>query len=199
MTRPFALARSYTTHLVVQPSDLRLNPPESYLFVQDGLIIACGLLYSLCYIFYIIRTYSDKRLAGPIFGLYVVLNRTQTLTKPYRCGNLSYELFYTFTTTSTMFERSSFLIWFILDVIFATTAVISTYRPGERRRIAAQIFGGALIGVITLYILSLMFPDERQQLTAYWAGILLELPAGWVSVYLLLKHRETKGHSLEIW
>ena len=70
-TPPFALARSYTTHLVVQPSDLRLNPPESYLFVQDGLIIACGLLYSLCYIFYTIRTYSDKRLAGPVVGVYV--------------------------------------------------------------------------------------------------------------------------------
>jgi hypothetical protein len=69
----FALARSYTTHLVVQPADLRLNPPESYLFVQDSLIVACGLLYSLCYIFYTIRTYSDKRLAGPILAVYVVL------------------------------------------------------------------------------------------------------------------------------
>ena len=70
-TSPFSLARSYTTHLVVQPSDLRLNPPESYLFVQDGLIIACGLLYSLCYIFYTIRTYSDRRCAGPVVCVYV--------------------------------------------------------------------------------------------------------------------------------
>ena len=71
----FALARSCTTHLVVQPSDLRLNPPESYLFVQDGLIIACGLLYSLCYIFYAIRTYSDRRCAGPIVCMYVCPQR----------------------------------------------------------------------------------------------------------------------------
>lgn len=68
---PFGLARSYTTHLVVQPSDLRLNPPESYLFVQDSLIIACGLLYSLCYVFYTIRTYSDRTFAGPVVCVYV--------------------------------------------------------------------------------------------------------------------------------
>lgn len=200
---PFALARSYTTHLIIQPSDLRLNPPESYLFVQDGLVIACGLLFSLCYIFYAIRTYSDKRLAGPIFGLYVPRG-VQTCKGNvnwvyYSCGTLSYELFYAFTTTSTTFEKASFLIWFALDVIFTTTAVISTYRPGQRRKIAVQIFGGFVICVVALHILSLAFPDERQQVTAYWTGILLQLPIGWVSVYLLLKHRDTKGHSIEIW
>lgn len=36
----FELAESYSrSHLIVQPSDLKLNPPESYLFIQDGLII----------------------------------------------------------------------------------------------------------------------------------------------------------------
>lgn len=63
---PFALARRCTTHLVVQPSDLALNPPESYLFIQDFLIISCGLLYALCYLFYMFRTYKDKKVAGSI-------------------------------------------------------------------------------------------------------------------------------------
>lgn len=58
---------------------------------------------------------------------------------------------------------------------------------------------GFLVGVLALYVLSMIFPDDRQQITAYWTGILLELPVGWVSVYLLLKHQDTKGHSLEIW
>jgi hypothetical protein len=111
---------------------------------------------------------------------------------------LYYELFYAWTTTSTIFERTSFLVWFSLDVIFATTAVLSTYASGRRLRIILQIFGGFLVGVLVLYILSVIFPDDRQQVTAYWTGILLELPVGWVSVYLLLKHQDTKGHSIEI-
>lgn len=61
----FELANDYRgAHLVVQPSDLPLNPPESYLYIQDGLIISCGVLYSLCYLFYMIRTYRDKTCAG---------------------------------------------------------------------------------------------------------------------------------------
>lgn len=91
------------------------------------------------------------------------------------------------------------MVWFGLDIIFATTAILSTYAPGRRLRIILQIFGGFLVGVLVLYILSVIFPDDRQQLTAYWTGILLELPIGWVSVYLLLKHQDTKGHSIEIW
>lgn len=55
-------------HLIVQPADQQLNPPESYLFVQDGLIIICGALYALCYIFCMIRTYSDKTYPGRDLG-----------------------------------------------------------------------------------------------------------------------------------
>lgn len=62
----FDIANSFHTHLVVQPQDLQLNPPESYLFIQDGLIIACGVLYALCYLFYMTRSFRDKVLAGPI-------------------------------------------------------------------------------------------------------------------------------------
>lgn len=47
-------------HLIIQPADLRLNPPESYLYVQDGLIIMCGVLYAFCYAFCMIRIYGDR-------------------------------------------------------------------------------------------------------------------------------------------
>lgn len=64
---PFETANKYEfMHLIVQPSDLRLNPPESYLYVQDGIIISCGVLYVLCYFFYMTRTVKDKTCAGPI-------------------------------------------------------------------------------------------------------------------------------------
>lgn len=64
---PFDLANTYSqSHLIVQPADLALNPPESYLFIQDGLIISCGVLYALCYLFYMMRTIKDKTVAGGI-------------------------------------------------------------------------------------------------------------------------------------
>lgn len=63
----FDLAERLTRHhLIVQPSDLALNPPESYLFVQDALIISCGVIYGLCYVFYMARTYKDKTISGPV-------------------------------------------------------------------------------------------------------------------------------------
>ena len=58
-------------HLIVQPSDAALNPPESYLFIQDGLIISCGVLYALCYFNYMVATVRDRFLAGPVEFLYV--------------------------------------------------------------------------------------------------------------------------------
>ncbi|CAK4034256.1 hypothetical protein SEPMUDRAFT_113880 [Lecanosticta acicola] len=61
------LADQYSNfHLIVQPSDLKLHPPESYLFIQDGLIISCGVLYAMCYLFYMARTYKDKTLSGSV-------------------------------------------------------------------------------------------------------------------------------------
>lgn len=78
----FDLARyCQHSHLVVQPADLALNPPESYLFVQDGLIIACGVLYALCYLFYMIRTYRDKTCAGFIEFTYACIHRLLNIAK----------------------------------------------------------------------------------------------------------------------
>lgn len=63
----FGYAHNLTgRHLIVQPSDALLSPPESYLFVQDFLIISCGVLYAFCYFFYMLRTVKDKTLAGPV-------------------------------------------------------------------------------------------------------------------------------------
>lgn len=67
MEENFALANR-VRHLIVQPADLSLNPPESYLFIQDGLIISCGVIYALCYIFCMTRTYNDRTLPGDDYG-----------------------------------------------------------------------------------------------------------------------------------
>ncbi|KAF2743448.1 hypothetical protein M011DRAFT_221613 [Sporormia fimetaria CBS 119925] len=181
----FSLARSLINkHLIPQSSDLALNPPESYFYIQDGLIIACGILYALCYIFYMIRTYRDKHISGSVL---------------YLAGTMAYEIYYAFTTTTTTFERLCFLIWFLLDAAFATVAIHSAYAIPERGAVRKKLVLGILAGLACLHMLCKIWPDEREQLTAYWTGIVLQLPIGWGHVYLLLTERSTKGQSLEIW
>lgn len=80
---PFELARrSASWHLIVQPADLRLDPPESYLYVQDGFIVSCGVLYVLCYLFYMTKTVKDKTCAGPIEYLSVHSHRCRACGEP---------------------------------------------------------------------------------------------------------------------
>jgi hypothetical protein len=181
----FQLARSLeSSHLIVQPADLRLNPPQSYLFVQDFLIIACGFLYLLCYLFYITRTIRDRRLSGPV---------------EYMCSTMSYEIFYAIATTSTTFERVCFMAWFAFDLAFVAVAIRFAYPAGDRKRVAARTAGGVLLGLAMFWALARKWPDEREQLTGFWTGILLQLPINWGSLWVLVRDRSTKGHSLEIW
>ena len=78
----FDLAERLTRHhLIVQPSDLALNPPQSYLFVQDFLIISCGVIYALCYVFYIARTYKDRTMSGPVEYLYAPPQTQSSVTQ----------------------------------------------------------------------------------------------------------------------
>lgn len=181
----FNLARSLeSSHLIVQPSDARLNPPQSYLFVQDFLIIACGFLYLLCYLFYITRTIRDRHLSGPV---------------EYMCSTMSYEIFYALATTNTMFERVCFMAWFAFDLAFVAVAIRFAYPAAERRRVAMRTAGGVVLGLVVFWALARMWPDEREQLTGFWTGILLQLPINWGSLWVLVRDRSTKGHSLEIW
>lgn len=185
---PFELANKYSSaHIIVQPSDARLNPPESYLYIQDGLIISCGVLYVLCYFFYITRTVKDKVCAGNI---------------EYLGLTMAYEIYYSFVCTSTTFEFICFLFWFLFDVSFATVAVMNAYPthgPHRRLIVTARIVGLVAAGVAFLHMLCKLYPDDREQITAYWTGALLETPIGWGSLYLLIKRGDTKGQSLEIW
>lgn len=182
---PFDLANTYSqSHLIVQPADLALNPPESYLFIQDGLIISCGVLYALCYLFYMMRTIKDKTVAGGI---------------EYLAGTMAYEMYYAFVTTSTKFELACFLIWFAMDVAFVTIALIAAYPRRRRAIIVRRMVVGVVAGVGFLHWLCKMYPDEREQVTAYWTGWLLQLPISWSGPVLLVRRGDTKGQSLEIW
>ncbi|KAL4912754.1 hypothetical protein BDW62DRAFT_193948 [Aspergillus aurantiobrunneus] len=171
-------------HLIVQPADARLNPPEGYLYVQDGLIISCGVLYALCYVFAMTLALRDKVLPGTI---------------KYLALTLAYELYYAFATTSTQFEVICFLVWFELDLTFVGLVLWHLYGRDQAKRIAGEMAIYFLLALGGLKYLCYLYPDERDQVTAYWTGILLQLPVGWVYVYRLLVDRSTLGHSFEIW
>lgn len=57
---------------------------------------------------------------------------------------------------------------------------------------------GVVVGVAFYHALGLYFPDERQQVTAYWTGLALQFPIGWGAVLRLL-NGDAKGQSIEIW
>ena len=61
----FALAKR-TIHIAVDATDLALNPPESYFFIQDFLIIASGTFWLLAYLFYAIRCFRDRKCGLPL-------------------------------------------------------------------------------------------------------------------------------------
>jgi hypothetical protein len=75
-------------HLVVQPADARLNPPEGYLFIQDGLIISCGVLYALLYVFGMMRAVKDGVLPGSLKYLYVYQYHAQYIPRVTDCLDL---------------------------------------------------------------------------------------------------------------
>ncbi|OOF95310.1 hypothetical protein ASPCADRAFT_169814 [Aspergillus carbonarius ITEM 5010] len=175
-------------HLIIQSADAALSPPEGYFFIQDGLIIACGILYAFCYIFCMIRTYSDRTYpSASVQGIHFM-----SLT-------LAYELYYAVVITTTTFELLAFLAWFLLDLGFVAVAIWRAHERPDRGGIVRRMVGFVVTGMGLLRGLAMLWPDEREQLTAYWTGILLQLPIGWVCLWTLWKGRNTKGHSLEIW
>lgn len=118
---------------------------------------------------------------------------------------MAYELYYAVIMTSSgssrmaRFERLGFLVWFAMDVVFVSVAICSAYPKQEWGRMVGFLVVGTVIGVGTLKWLGQVWPDEREQVTAYWTGIALQVPISWGSLILLLQRRDTKGQSLEIW
>ena len=112
---------------------------------------------------------------------------------------MAYELFYAFTTTTTFFERASFLVWFELDLTFAILAVRRAHSPNQRWPIARNMILVFLAAVALLVQLTRWYPDDREQFTAYWTGILLQFPIGYCYIYSLWRDHDLSGQSLEIW
>lgn len=181
----FEVSKEWSSyHLIPQSSDVDLKPPESYFYITDFLIISCGVLYTLCYLFYAIRTYSDRYLAG---------------TVQFLSATMAYELYYAYVCTTTTFQRACFFVWFLFDITFVTVAIKYAYKKGQRRWTVAKLCWQVPAWIAVLWVAGQWWPDEREQKTAFWTGLYLELPIGWGQVWYLLKRRDTKGQSLEIW
>ena len=118
---------------------------------------------------------------------------------------MAYELYYGLVMTSSSatpmarFERRGFMVWFVMDATFAAIAIYSAYPKKVWGRMAAYLTGGVVAGVAVLRWLGSVWPDEREQVTAYWTGIMLQVPISWGSLFLLMQRGDTKGQSLEIW
>lgn len=112
---------------------------------------------------------------------------------------MAYEIFYAYIMTDTAFERAAFFMWFLLDVTFVAVAIKSAYPTEKRLLVSARTAAGVLVGLGFFRYLVAVFPDEREQVTAYWTGWLLQLPIGWGTLWLLVRDQSKKGHSLEIW
>jgi hypothetical protein len=153
---PFNIAKSWSPyHLIPQPVDVAMNPPESYFFITDFLIIACGILYTLCYMFYTIRTYSDRYLAG---------------TVQFLSATMAYEVYYAHICTTTSFQCACFFVWFLFDITFVIVALNYAYAPQERRRTIVKLLWQVPAWMLFLWWCGKQWPDDREQMTAFWTG-----------------------------
>jgi len=112
---------------------------------------------------------------------------------------MAYELYYAFATTSTPLELACFILWFLFDIAFVGVALYSAYPAHRRSLVLLRLVLGVGAGVVFLHYLCLLYPSEREQCTAFWVGVLLQLPISVGSLYLLIVERDVRGHSLEIW
>ena len=116
-----------------------------------------------------------------------------------RGGNIAWELFYGLVTPKTLIEVVTFPVWVLLDLGFTTTYILYSTPIRERRACLASIVVYILFFLSLLLTLTIFYPDDGQQLTAYWTGILLELPIGWFELYALFGKQEDSGLAIATW
>lgn len=78
-------------------------------------------------------------------------------------------------------------------------AISTAYPRQSRSAVVRRLVGLFVGGLVFLRYLCLLYPDEREQKTAFWTGVVLQLPISVGSVAHLLRQGSTRGHSLEIW
>lgn len=97
------------------------------------------------------------------------------------------------------FERLLFPTVFLLDVALVTTVILYGTPNGKRweRTISTVVTTSLFLSII--WTTASFYPDDGQNFTGYWLGLLLELPVGYQDVYIIWHQRDTKGHAIEVW
>jgi hypothetical protein len=107
-------------------------------------------------------------------------------------------MYYPFVVASSKLQVIGCLVWLLLDLRFTYTAIVYACPSHRRLSVTVRSAFGTIAGVALFRLLGQYFPDEGEQVTAYWTGWFLEMPVGWVSLWYLQQHG-IKGQSLEIW
>ena len=116
-----------------------------------------------------------------------------------RGGNIAWELFYGIFTPKLFIERITFPAWVILDLGFITSYILYSTPAREQRARVASIVLYTTLFLLLLRGLTVYYPDDGQQLTAFWTGILLELPVGWFELYALFGKQADSGVAIVTW
>ena len=113
--------------------------------------------------------------------------------------NVAYEVYYPFVVTTSKLQTLGCLAWVFLDLRFVYVSIRYACPPEKQLGVAVRSILGTVVGAACLHTLGKYFPDEGEQVTAYWTGFLLVLPVGYICLYHLWKHPHNKGQSLELW
>jgi hypothetical protein len=70
--------------------------------------------------------------------------------------------------------------------------------PARRNRVLLINLFGIGSGLCFLRVLTKIYPDDYEQCTAYWTGLALQVPIGWLAIRSLLKYG-TAGQCLLAW
>ena len=177
----FVPANKLVGHLAVHPVDAKLNPPATYLYVQDGLIVLCGTFWILAYVFYIIRCHRDNRAGLPLHSIY---------------SNIAWEIYYGIVIPTNAFEHITFMGFALVDLGFCLT--IARNERGKRgvhilkTLVLSTVVHSFLYRALTRYV----FFDSHK--AAYWTAMEPNNRLTWASVLEIVR-RHTRAYSLEIW
>lgn len=114
----------------------------------------------------------------------------------YRYANLAWELFYWIVLASTPVERYGYGVWFVADLVHAVIVIRYGY-AGQKWQAAQRMCCGVCIFVFGFWMISVYNPDHQS--SAFWTGLLMQVPISWGSLYDIIRGEDMKGHSLEIW
>nr|UUG60174.1 terpene cyclase [Mycoleptodicus sp. DH-2022a] len=174
-------------HLPLNPFDAANNPPEWYLWGQDGLTIASGILWTTAYALYIRQSWKDQSYGMPILAI---------------CCNITWEFIYGVVYPPAMAEQIAFMPWIFIDLVLMYGTV--KFGPREWKHsplVARNLTTILIIGVIMTLAAHWLFAIQFKDVTdaSFWSGYFCQVVVSWSAIAQLISRCSTRGHSMTIW